>query len=1027
MVKNANYDCTCPAHDLSDEPSEKADDTIYTVNQVLQRDYRDGQIFYKVHWERYAPECDTWEPAEELRSLSTRKLFDANRGFQVVEEFAATEEQLAAMADQPCDVCLDLVFSDEDLKMRCCYCHALVHSECYDSIMSAPDETFVCLKCSLTAEERETVKCSLCNTSDGVFRRVVGSQPVVAGPSGDAFVPSGDSFVHACCAVLNPRCVVTESSEPRPWAVSGVEAAVSHSKSRTCSVCLKPGGSMLRCSCDKSEEGGPAECLPVPDCQNFVHTRCVRAPGSMWKAESLSMLTRAYGDATMIHFLCPDHRCKQMVSRDRLKSFHACEAVQSAVNGELLQNSPDSGQPPSYDLSDLYNSNVESDIESAKQDDSDKENDASYLSKGGSHSDSDGSTNSAVEEAKACRQCEDCGNASLMLLCDGKGCSRAWHTFCLVPPMGDNIPDGVWMCPECLPLEGKFSISATTADTYVYLTAPGDAAPGLSVSWTSEWVEVGQLWELKAPTDLWRKDGLVRITLCGSSLALDVSTSSQLVLAPPSLSSDTQRWRAAASTKIIDLMSARASHSRIPKPLFVKILSGVPSSSSPSLCGLGTGVLKEGADSIICAGVLADAAAPLEFLESKKHWPAAVSPKKIKPVKEPVVFEDIPTTRRATHKKKPRPTRAPRTKVKRRLNDDLLEIILLKNGSPDEYWPLTITKKMSCAELAELCSSTASPPADWSSVGVVCVENCRTLERGKVWPCVKVGDRLMIMDLAETEHNRGMLQMLISSFLDTLPEFLRYKPGSTPPEAISKLFARKPAAKKKQPHKKQPHKKQPHKKQSKKAAAKDKQSESSSSSKKQLLLPSNLAASNESIVLDRPIRRSRRTKSPEDTEVDIRLIQKQPEKHKKQSGKNNAVKKQSVSKRSVSKQSDKKKQSTKKQPAKKKSAQKQSAKKQPSKKQSKGKVFAGKKDEIPVSSESSDNDADDELYATESSVQTNEGRTRSRSTRNRSTKKQAAKKQTVKKQTAKKQTAKKQTAKKQTAKKQTAKKQTAKK
>ena len=36
-----------------------------------------------------------------------------------------------------------------------------------------------------------------------------------------------------------------------------------------------------------------------------------------------------------------------------------------------------------------------------------------------------------------------------LLLCDGEGCDRAYHTRCLVPPL-DAIPDGDWLCPACV-------------------------------------------------------------------------------------------------------------------------------------------------------------------------------------------------------------------------------------------------------------------------------------------------------------------------------------------------------------------------------------------------------------------------------------------------------------------------------------------------------------------------------------------------------------------------------------------------
>ncbi len=52
-------------------------------------------------------------------------------------------------------------------------------------------------------------------------------------------------------------------------------------------------------------------------------------------------------------------------------------------------------------------------------------------------------------------QCEVCGEAwwsegNWMLLCDGAGCERAYHTKCLKPAL-EAVPEGDWLCPVCVP------------------------------------------------------------------------------------------------------------------------------------------------------------------------------------------------------------------------------------------------------------------------------------------------------------------------------------------------------------------------------------------------------------------------------------------------------------------------------------------------------------------------------------------------------------------------------------------------
>ena len=51
--------------------------------------------------------------------------------------------------------------------------------------------------------------------------------------------------------------------------------------------------------------------------------------------------------------------------------------------------------------------------------------------------------------------CTACGEGwwaegNWVLLCDGPGCERAYHTKCLRPAL-DAVPEGDWLCPACAP------------------------------------------------------------------------------------------------------------------------------------------------------------------------------------------------------------------------------------------------------------------------------------------------------------------------------------------------------------------------------------------------------------------------------------------------------------------------------------------------------------------------------------------------------------------------------------------------
>ena len=89
-------------------------------------------------------------------------------------------------------------------------------------------------------------------------------------------------------------------------------------------------------------------------------------------------------------------------------------------------------------------------------------NDELLLSEGMAHS-GGGEARAGDEGGDGCegsdggdeKACEVCGVATWIegnwiLLCDGDGCGRAYHTRCLTPPL-KSVPDGDWFCPCCAP------------------------------------------------------------------------------------------------------------------------------------------------------------------------------------------------------------------------------------------------------------------------------------------------------------------------------------------------------------------------------------------------------------------------------------------------------------------------------------------------------------------------------------------------------------------------------------------------
>jgi len=60
--------------------------------------------------------------------------------------------------------------------------------------------------------------------------------------------------------------------------------------------------------------------------------------------------------------------------------------------------------------------------------------------------DGDGDGNDADERCEVCSSGDD---GDLMLMCDSDGCGRAYHTFCITPPLA-HVPEGDWFCPMCV-------------------------------------------------------------------------------------------------------------------------------------------------------------------------------------------------------------------------------------------------------------------------------------------------------------------------------------------------------------------------------------------------------------------------------------------------------------------------------------------------------------------------------------------------------------------------------------------------
>lgn len=72
-----------------------------------------------------------------------------------------------------------------------------------------------------------------------------------------------------------------------------------------------------------------------------------------------------------------------------------------------------------------------------------------------------------VPATTACYICRIVQDEDLTVLCDGDGCNKEVHLYCLAPPL-QQIPDGQWFCDTCCP-------RGTTAVLTAYFRQHDDA------------------------------------------------------------------------------------------------------------------------------------------------------------------------------------------------------------------------------------------------------------------------------------------------------------------------------------------------------------------------------------------------------------------------------------------------------------------------------------------------------------------------------------------------------------------------
>lgn len=74
-----------------------------------------------------------------------------------------------------------------------------------------------------------------------------------------------------------------------------------------------------------------------------------------------------------------------------------------------------------------------------------------------------GSSASIFPYIYGCVVCGGANDEDKIILCDGPGCNRETHLYCLRPPL-DKVPDGEWFCDVCDPLGSSLHLQAYLED-----------------------------------------------------------------------------------------------------------------------------------------------------------------------------------------------------------------------------------------------------------------------------------------------------------------------------------------------------------------------------------------------------------------------------------------------------------------------------------------------------------------------------------------------------------------------------------
>ena len=118
-----------------------------------------------------------------------------------------------------------------------------------------------------------------------------------------------------------------------------------------------------------------------------------------------------------------------------------------------------------------------------------------------------------------------------MLLCDGKGCERVYHTRCLSPSL-DAVPEGDWMCPVCSSGSALSEQRSATAEVEIEVEVDVEVESGDDdeIEVVAEMMEVGKKEEVTMASEAAREVVTAASTrkkrVASTVVSTDVSTRS---------------------------------------------------------------------------------------------------------------------------------------------------------------------------------------------------------------------------------------------------------------------------------------------------------------------------------------------------------------------------------------------------------------------------------------------------------------------------------------------------------------------